>query len=131
MSYVYECRTPITYDLIYIFLDKKQKSYSDVTYLIEKLHELVVEYDGDIIDKDQYFFLPRSSAVASAVVEVCPELIFREVFSRFHEVISPMVIPRYDIFRRYAYDAKWFIREVMRYTGGLRSEEVRDDPACG
>jgi GTPase SAR1 family protein len=55
MSYVYECRTPITYDLIYIFLDKKQKSYSDVTYLIEKLHELVVEYDGDIIDKDQYF----------------------------------------------------------------------------
>jgi hypothetical protein len=27
--------------------------------------------------------------------------------------------------------SKWFIREVMRYTGGLRSEEVRDDPACG
>jgi nitrogenase iron protein NifH len=25
----------------------------------------------------------------------------------------------------------WFFREVMRYTGGLRSEEVRDDPACG
>jgi tetratricopeptide (TPR) repeat protein len=118
MSYVYECRTPITYDLIYIFLDKKQKSYSDVTYLIEKLHELVVEYDGDIIDKDQYFFLPRSSAVASAVVEVCPELIFREVFSRFHEVISPMVIPRYDIFRRYAYDAKYALKAFKNWKDG-------------
>lgn len=123
ISYVHECRCYVSFDMIYLFMDKKNKEYADVPHYISKLKELVKEFEGEIDDAHQDYYKARSSAVSFAVMRECPQTVFQRVFERFHDVLSPIVIPRYDIFRRYAYDDDFAVRAFPGWQDGLKFYE--------
>jgi len=120
ISYVHECRCYVSFDMLYLFLDRPNKTYGDVIECISKLKELVKEFEGAVDDEHQDYYRARSSAVSFAVIREASQKVFRRVYERFHDVISPMVIPRYDIFRRYAYDDDFAARAFPEWKDGLR-----------
>jgi hypothetical protein len=123
MSYVHECRTVASYDMIYLFIDRAKKEYSDVKLVTDHLGQLIKEYESAYLDNSQDHFVARSSAVANAVVAVCSRDAFRRVFERFHSMISPIVIPNYDIFRRYGYDHHYAEKAFTSVQDGKRFYE--------
>lgn len=118
--YVHLCRTPVSYDMAYSFCNRTGKlGYGKVYEYIETLKQMIREYEDDIhVDQDQDYFTPRSSAVSSAVYVECGQLAFKRVFQRFHRSISPLRIPRYDVFKRYGFDHKFALKAFPEWQEG-------------
>ncbi|MDT7541783.1 MAG: hypothetical protein QOE33_1687 [Acidobacteriota bacterium] len=108
ISYVHKCRVPTSMDMLFAFLRNVSNDYSEINSMLKRLGSVVAEYGGRFEfpekDLDQDYYVPRSTLVGEAVVSSAsgPEL--KRVLTDFHNNISPYRIPRYDIFRRYAYD---------------------------
>ena len=116
--YVHSCRTPVSYDMAYSFCNTTGKlDYGKVYEYIETLKQMIQEYEDDI-NVDQDYFMPRSSAVSSAVYAECGQLAFKRVFQRFHRSISPLRIPRYDVFKRYGFDHKFALKAFPGWQEG-------------
>lgn len=117
--YVSFCRTILSYDMIFMFLDKKDKKYGDVYDLTARINGFLAEVNLPD-DPHQDYFSVRSSALAKIVLKECSNRSFGRMFDRFHAGIPTRVIVDYPIFRRYAYDNEFARRAYPRIKDGLK-----------
>jgi len=114
--YLYSCRIPTSVDVATSFLPGDPKS---VYQLLLSMGSLLSPYEGSLADTEQAFFVPRSRSVSEAVMRRIGSSDLRHLLIKFHSEVSPTKIPRYDIFRRMAYDANLTTRAFTKWEDGL------------
>lgn len=105
-GYVQFCQTLVSYDTIHAFLRGEFSDWRDVRKIVSKLGNMVTDYTGQQVDADQDYFSLRSNIVAKAIISKAKPEDLRRVLLRFHTEVSPLRICDYNIFKRWAYDAK-------------------------
>jgi hypothetical protein len=117
--YLYSCRIPTSVDVASSFLANQTGNVRAVYDLLVGMSTLLSRYEGSLADTEQAHFVPRSRSVAETVMKrVAPPDLCR-LLIRFHSEVSPTKIPRYDIFRRMAYDANLTNRAFPDWRDGL------------
>jgi hypothetical protein len=101
--YVAQCRSVVSFDMLYVFTRSKQKSYESVYAICDRIRDFLSELQIDGAN-DQDYFSVRSKALANLALSDITNDAFSRIFQRFHSVISERIIPDYLVFRRYAYD---------------------------
>jgi len=121
--YLYSCRIPTSVDVASAFLTSRVSNPIIVHDLLAAMTTLLSRYEGGLAATDQDFFVPRSRSVAEAVMKRIGWADLRDLLVRFHSDVSPTKIPRYDIFRRMAYDANLTNRAFPEWADGLKFYE--------
>lgn len=105
ISYVYSCRAPASYSMLYTFLGRRISNYQELFILVEQLNSLVKDAYTQI-EHNEDFFRPRSTLIAEAIISACRPSRLAKFLDNFFEILSPTLIHRFDIFRKQAFDAK-------------------------
>lgn len=127
--YLYSCRIPTSVDVANSFLGTLAGDPKEVYELLTSMNSLLSPYEGSLADTDQAFFVPRSRSVAETVMRRIESSDLHYLLVKFHSEVSTTKIPRYDIFRRNAYDANLTKRAFPNWKDGLDFYEkcfVRD-----
>lgn len=112
------CRVLVSFDMIYMFIDRKKKNYADVYKVIERIDSFLV--DVNLPDEPhQDYFSVRSGALARIALKLCSKTAFGRVYSRLHASVPNKVIVDYETFRRYAYDNDYARRAFPKLEDGL------------
>ena len=106
ISYVYQCRTPVSMDMMLAYVHPEISDYKKVYELLELLQQLVQEYSSTLAEEAQDYFVTRSTIVANTIMSLVPQKNLNRLIKRFHSKVTPYVICRYDIFKRQAFDAR-------------------------
>lgn len=117
--YLYSCRIPTSVDVASSFLANVVGDPKTVYELLTSMSSLLSQYEGSLADTEQAYFVPRSRSVAEAVMRRVGPSDLRRLLIQFHSEVSPTKIPRYDIFRRMAYDANLTNRAFPEWEDGL------------
>ena len=126
--YVHSCRTPVSFDMAYAFLNKNITSYHDVYRCFEKLQSLANEYTGYLIDSNQDHFTPRSTIVSDTVLDNLNPEDLKRVIINFHKEVSSYRICSYHIFRRKAFDADLMKKAFPNWKDGISFyQEISND----
>ena len=121
--YLYSCRIPTSVDVASSFLATRVSDPTVVHNLLNGMTTLLSPYEGSLAAISQDYFVPRSRTVAEAVMKRIGWTDLRDLLVRFHSEVSPTKIPRYDIFRRMAYDANLTNRAFPEWEDGLKFYE--------
>lgn len=121
-AYCAKCRIYVSFDMIYMFLDKARKEYGDVYSIVSRIESFLKEIDLED-DPHQDYFSVRSGALARIALKQVSDNAFGRMFDRFHAAVPPRVIVDYPVFRRYAYDNDFARRAFPRVDDGLRFYE--------
>lgn len=121
--YLYSCRIPTSVDVATSFLANQSSDARSVYALLESMATLLSRYEGGLADTSQAHFVPRSRLVAETVMKRVDPIDLRRLLTQFHSEVSPTKIPRYDIFRRMAYDANLTTRAFPEWKDGLEFYE--------
>ncbi len=117
--YLYSCRIPTSVDIATAFARRFASDVTTVLSALESMGNLLSAYEGALSDASQSYFVPRSRAVAEAVLWKIESSQLRRVLEIFHEEVSPTKIGRYDVFRRNAYDARIVARAFPDWEDGV------------
>lgn len=117
--YLYSCRVPTSVDVASSFIANQVGDPRAVYDLLTGMTSLLSRYEGSLADTAQAFFVPRSRSVAEVVIKRVGSSDLRRLLIQFHSEVSPTKIPRYDIFRRMAYDANLTNRAFPEWKDGL------------
>lgn len=123
VCYLYSCRVPTSVDVASAFLGDRVSDVTEVYQLLTSMNTLLGVYEGSLADSEQAFFVPRSRSVSEAVMRRVNPSDLRSLLTKFHADVSPTKIPRYDIFRRSAYDANLMQRAFANWEEGLQFYE--------
>lgn len=120
--YIAACRTVVSFDMIYMFIDRRGKDYGYVYEVIKRIDSFLseVELAGDA---HQDYFSVRSGALAKIAVRECNPKSFGRVFDRFHAAVPERVVVDYPVFRRYAYDNDFARKAYPRVNDGKKFYE--------
>lgn len=121
--YLYSCRIPTSVDIATSYLSNQQSNPLAVYQLLESMPTLLSRYEGSHSEASQAYYVPRSRSVAEAIMKRISPLELRKLLMKFHSDVSPTKIPRYDIFRRMAYDANLTTRAFPNWEEGLNFYE--------
>ena len=102
------------------FLHEYSINVTRVHAMIESLGTTVSYYEGAMADRLEDYFVPRSRPVSDAVMERLKQDDLARILWTFHEGVSPTNIPRYDIFKRRAYDEHFATRAFPNIGDGIR-----------
>lgn len=116
--YVAACRVPVSFDMIYMFIDDRNKNYSNVYGIIDRIKGFLKEVDVDD-NEDQEYFSVRANALAHIALNICQPRSFSRIFDRFHRAVPDNVIVDYPVFRRYAYDNDFARKAFPNLKDGL------------
>ena len=124
-AYVHKCRTPVSFDMVWAFLGSNNTTEEEVRGYISRLGSLLQDYSPGqvLIDEDQDYFTPRSLTVSDAIIEQVPHKSLKDVIINFHKNITPLRICRYDIFKKWAYDASLMVKAFPIWLEGKRFYE--------
>lgn len=122
--YLYSCRIPTSVDVASSFLARTVKNPLQVYNLLTSMSSLLSQYEGSLADSNQAYFVPRSRSVAEAVMRRIEPSDMERLLVQFHTDVSVTKIPRYDIFRRMAYDANLTSRAFPQWENGLAFYEM-------
>jgi hypothetical protein len=117
--YVAACRSIVSFDMIYMFIEDGKKQYKDVYDIIERINSFLIEVELSD-DPHQDYFSVRSGALARVALKECQPSAFGRVFDRFHSAVPMRVVVDYPVFRRYAYDNDFSRRAYPKVEDGLR-----------
>ena len=120
--YVAACRTIVSFDMIYMFLDHPKKQHGDVYEVVSRIGSFLSEVDL-AEDTSQDHFSVRSGALARIALRECQPKSFGRVYDRFHSAVPTRVVVDYPVFRRYAYDNDFARRAYPRVADGLKFYE--------
>ena len=118
--YANQCRTLVSYDMIYLF--SESKDYGEAYDIVKRIDGFIAEVENEFDDSQDHFAV-RSSNLARIAIRLIPKSSFGRVFERFHTNVSSRVIPDYPTFRRYAFDNDFANRAYSRVEDGLRFYE--------
>ncbi len=117
--YVAACRTIVSFDMIYAFLSRPKKTYTDVYNIMDRIDSFLVEVDLPD-DPHQDHFSVRSGALARVALKVCQPNAFGQIYERFHSSVPSRLVVDYPVFRRYAYDNDYARKAFPRVEDGER-----------
>ena len=114
-SYVTECRTAVSLDMIWAYLGGAVPTYAAIATRVKKLGAMIAEVSESDADdlglgQEQDYYHIRSRVLSSAVIESVSNADLRAMLVRFHSEISPFRIVRFDVFRKSAYQARIMAR---------------------
>lgn len=122
ICYVNTCRTAVSYTMIYSYLNHhKVHTWEEVYVKIDQMGKLLkdVNYAFEWFENQDYY-QPRSEYFSTTVIESIKhgDVIFKKVLETFHEAVSPLNIPNYKTFKRYAFDASLINKAYTQYEDG-------------
>jgi len=120
ICYVYSCRIPASFDVAGSFLHAYGINLAKVHEIIQSLGVTVASYEGALAVDHQDYFVPRSVPVADTVMTRLNAADLSRVLWNFHQNVSPTKIPRYDIFKRGAYDEHFARRAFPNVADGIK-----------
>lgn len=103
--YVHQCRTPISMDMLMAFFRDSLSETMELFEIGNRLRTMIIDYSGELDDGMQDYFAARSTIFAETIIEVAPHDELRKMIVNFYKDVSVYRIHRYDIFKRYAFDA--------------------------
>jgi tetratricopeptide (TPR) repeat protein len=104
-SYVHYCKTPLSFDMAYSYFAEYIGSYKEIYDLKAQLGRLIIQYIGDLVDKDeQDYFVPRSVLVAETIIENVQSKYLRRMLYRFVDNLPAYKISNYHIFKKKGHD---------------------------
>jgi hypothetical protein len=118
VSYVHQCRVPVSMDMLIAFLRDTARDWQEVTKILQKIGAMVSDYVGDLVSGDQDYYVPRSTLVGETIIRAADDASLGRVIATFHTKVSACRICRYDVFRRRAYDADLFVRAFPNWAKG-------------
>ncbi len=127
ICYVYSCRIPASVDMAASFLHEHSINVTQVHTMVESLGSTVSYYEGAMADRLQDYFVPRLRPVSDAVMDRLKQDDLGRILWAFHEGVSPTKIPRYDIFKRRAYDQHFATRAFPDVREGIKFYEFVHD----
>lgn len=116
--YVHSCRTVMSMDMLIAFLRDIESDYTKIYKMCDRLGSMISEYYGPLADEEQDYWVPHSTLMAEAVLNQAPSESLKRVLIQFHKNISPYRIPRYDVFRKWAYNARLFVKAFPNWREG-------------
>lgn len=119
ISYVYSCRAPASYTMLYTFFGRRIANYQELFALVENLNSLVKDAYTQI-EHNEDFFRPRSTLIAEAIISACKPSRLAQFLYNFFEILSPTLIHRFDIFRKQAFDAKIIGKAFSQADEGIK-----------
>lgn len=122
--YLYSCRIPTSMDVAIAYSRKFQLEPKLIQEKMASMGSFLSPYEGALADVNQDYYVPRSRAVAEAVIRKVPAEDIRSLLLTFHSEVSPTKISRYDIFRRGAYEAGLVGRAFPDWEEGLSFYEL-------
>lgn len=125
ISYVHSCGVPISYDMIYSYLE--EDDYRAVYDDIKSIGKLITEcynqdfgFLGEVSLQDQDYYKCRTRYLAELIIQKVPDYkLMRLVLNRFVERVPIFKICRYDIFKNSAFDADIVTRYFSKYDEGI------------
>ena len=111
------CRILVSFDMIYMFIDRKVKEYTDIYRVIERIDSFLLDVNLPE-DPHQDYFSVRSGALARIALKLCSNAAFGRVYRRLHTAVPDRVIVDYQTYRRYAYDNDYARRAFPRLEDG-------------
>lgn len=114
--YSYHCRIPVSLDMALSFLSDNH--YSDILSALKNMSSLISDYNGDLSDNLQMYFTPRSRIAAEDIMKTISSSQLHYLLEHFHENVSKINIPRYDIFKRFAFDANITFKAYPSFEDG-------------
>lgn len=116
--YLHSCGSEVSYDVASSFLGDHVKKYDDVWDYFNSLGKIVVESQSMVAGGDQDYFVPRSTLVSEAVMDIANATSLRDVITKFHSDVSYIKIANFDRFKRRAFDAKLMEKVFPNYLEG-------------
>ena len=118
--YLHSCRVPVSYEVINAYFDYEY-SYNEIADLMGALQGMIKEVAWGMIDEyhEQDYFQPRSQILAETIIEQTKTFVFKSVFEKFHNNVSRHLIPKFYIFKRFAYDAYYASKAFNSWNDGL------------
>ena len=127
--YVHSCRVPVSLDMLLAYYGNSVRGHDDVYSIREALGALIADAPDAIVEDNQDYYTPRSTAVSEAVLNGVSPHQLRRMLLQFHERVRRHRVVRYDVFRRRAYDHKIVSRAFTNWKEGMEFYErlYRDD----
>jgi len=120
-AYLYHCRIPTSLDVVNSYLRKYNFSLDKIHAAMVAPNGITTEYNFPSIA--QLFITTRSRVLASAILYNTPRHELQALLNVVHFEISPTRINRYDIFKKYAFDAQIAKKAFPDYMEGLKFYE--------
>lgn len=111
-AYMHYCRIPLSLELALSFFSEKY-DYTGILEIKSVLDDMLKELDEtEDLDNIDYYN-PRSAHLADVIINSTPSNILREVLWGIIRRVPQVQIPRYNIFRRRAFDHR-IIRKAFK-----------------
>jgi hypothetical protein len=120
VSYVHHCSTPVSMDMALGYWRSNGFDYSKVYDMIKKIGSSIAEYEGILADKEQDYFVTRSTLVADTVIDASSANNLKSMLKKFHKNLSVYSICRYDIFARRGYENALILKAFDNWEEGLK-----------
>ncbi|GKS12090.1 hypothetical protein YDYSY3_30900 [Paenibacillus chitinolyticus] len=123
MTYVRYTRIPASMDMLCSYYSQGNKfDYNKIYEYINKISTLLdnTSYEGDFY---QDYFSLRSTIFSEISLDYLPPFILGRVLEKFNKNVNKSLIPRFDIFRRRAFDADITKRAFVRIEDGCKYYE--------
>lgn len=118
ICYVHSCGVPVSFDMIMAYLQEYEQNYEKIYDHIREVGKIICECTiGDREDfsylnvnlQDQDYYKSRSRYFADLIIREIPDGtgLLKKVMTTFINNVSPYKICRFDVFKRYAFNADY------------------------
>lgn len=118
ICYVHSCGVPVSFDMIFSYLSDTTKDYKDVYRYIREVGRIIIECSDETYGflnvnyDEQDYYQSRSRYFAEQIMSNLPHEpnILKNVLTKFVDNIPAFHICRFDIFKRYGFDADFALK---------------------
>lgn len=118
ICYVHSCGVPVSFDMVYSYLSPITKDFKTVYRYIKEVGKIIVECSDQSFEflnvnfQEQDYYQSRSRYFAEQIMANLPHdpNILKNVLVRFVENVPAFHICRFDIFKRYGFDADYALK---------------------
>lgn len=122
-SYLYSCRIPTSVDVMHSYYADKRISLAKTYEVMKTTNGFTKEHEYSPYDDDELFVVTQSRILANAILQWISGEDLQIILNKIHFLISPARIHRYDIFKRYCFDARIIKKAFPEYLEGLKFYE--------
>lgn len=121
-AYMHYCRIPLSIEVASSYFSDRF-SIMDMYDLKSELDDLLKELEDENFE-DQDYYYPRSSHLADVILSNTPRHIFAKVLVGIVNNVHQFKIPRYNVFKRHAFDHRLISKAFTSYSDGRKFYEA-------
>ncbi|MGF7143828.1 energy-coupling factor transporter ATP-binding protein EcfA2 [Anaerotaenia torta] len=126
VNYISYCGIPASMDMLIFYFSENKVNYDEIMYAIKKMNSIIVDVDvaEKYLSTSQDYVSMRSKLYGEISINVISRKTLCYVLNKFLKNVNPMIIYRYDIFKKRAYDADITNRAFITEEGITYYENV-------